>query len=110
MIKLVIVEFNNLLRNLLKEFFKDFEYIQTIFETDNGQELLDKLKVCANLPDIILMDLQLCVLDGRLVILKVHEEYPSIKIIVISLHHHQKLVSELLKYGVKGLLQVMLIQ
>lgn len=102
MIKLIIVDDNDLLRNSLKEFFKKFDNIQLLFDACNGQHLLSYLHTCKNLPDIILMDLQMPVLDGRLASIKVHEDYPSIKIVIISLYHHEHLVFELLKNGVKG--------
>jgi DNA-binding NarL/FixJ family response regulator len=66
---------------LRKAFEKNFQ--PTFFhEVDNGRELIESVK--KKRPDIAIVDLEMPELNGYDSILRLHTEYPSIKIVVFS--------------------------
>jgi len=107
MISLTLVDDNVFFRQVLKTHLSVCSDVQMMFDSANGQDLLNELADCAPsaLPDIILLDLNMPVLDGRKTAKIIREKYPFIKIVMISLHFNKHVVSELLKCGVRGFIK-----
>jgi len=75
---------------------------QIIHEAGNGQEMIEAVE--RQMPDIILMDLQMPVLDGIKATQQLIAKYPSIKIIVVSMHDEERFVSHMIELGASGYL------
>jgi two-component system, NarL family, invasion response regulator UvrY len=76
--------------------------IEVVADADNGKELIDAIE--GNLPDIILMDINMPVMDGPVaaeLILKRHE---SVKIIALSVFDDDVNVIRMLRAGARGYL------
>ncbi len=56
--------------------------IEVIMEADNGESLLAKMEHA--LPDIVIMDFKMPVMDGMKATRLIKQQYPHIKVIVIS--------------------------
>ncbi len=74
-----------------------------IFEADNGIDLQKKL-TSNNEPDIILMDVNMPQMDGFASVQWLNENFPHIKILVISMIEKEESIVRMLKLGVKGYL------
>lgn len=75
--------------------------IQTIGTASNGEELLTKLP--AAIPDILLLDLNMPVMNGLEVIPILKENYPRLRILIVSNYSDAKFVRECLQvYSVEG--------
>ena len=77
----------------------DFELV---LEAANGQEFIDKIP--RRMPDVVLLDLQMPVLDGTATVDYLREAYPLIKIVVLTMHDEDRMVLHLLEKGVSGYL------
>ncbi len=104
MITIALVDDNNLFRNALAYYLKREDRIQVLFDVCNGQELLTELKTLRMLPKIILMDINMPVMDGKAATRIINSLYPSIKIIALSVFHHDHLINNMLSLGVHGYL------
>lgn len=78
------------------------EDIEVVGSAKSLQETYDKLTRVT--PDILITDYNLPDGDGLSLIRKVKRKYPSIKVIVLSMHDEAHLVQEVLKEGVFGYL------
>jgi len=78
------------------------ENLEIIFEADNGQELLEKMN--AELPDLIIMDYKMPVMDGMAATRMIKEKHPSVKVLVISMFHDEKFINHLMDNGADGYL------
>ena len=81
MIKILIADDQDLIRESLKivlDLNKDMEVIGT---AENGRTVLEL--VAKNLPDVILMDVRMPEMDGVLCTKAVKEKYPAVKIIIL---------------------------
>ncbi|MFD2285092.1 response regulator [Pedobacter petrophilus] len=69
----------------------------------NGKEILHLLN--HHLPDILIIDLNMPVLDGETACEKIRQLFPSVKIMVLSMYHTSKLATKLEEIGVKAFIQ-----
>jgi DNA-binding NarL/FixJ family response regulator len=74
--------------------------------SNNGVEALDKLSGMSEeqLPDVMLVDLNMPQMGGIELIKIVHEKYPKIKIIVLTTFYDEKNISQALAGGATGYL------
>ncbi|MBF8962647.1 response regulator transcription factor [Pontibacter sp. FD36] len=99
---LAIADDHTLFRKGVIEILKNFEEITVISDAANGVELLEKIE--ANLPDIIMLDLEMPDMDGIAVARYVLSKYPKVKILIVSMYGEEELVRKLLEEGVHGYL------
>jgi two-component system, NarL family, response regulator DegU len=68
---------------------------KVVLIASNGKELLQKLT--NNLPDIVLLDIEMPVLDGREAMRLLKKKYPKLKVIIVTSHYHQAYMLEFIK-------------
>lgn len=73
------------------------------FEADNGTGLQQKISK-KNEPDIILMDINIPYMDGFASVQWLNENFPLVKVLVISMIEKEESVVRMLKLDVKGYL------
>jgi DNA-binding NarL/FixJ family response regulator len=73
------------------------ENIEVVTEADNGAELLKAIET--NLPDVVIMDYKMPVMDGMEATKRIKELYPHIKVLVISMYEDPKFIQHLLSNG-----------
>ena len=76
---------------------------EILFEADNGIDLQNKLDA-KNLPDIILVDVNMPGMDGFATMQWLSKTYPQIKVLVVSMIEKEETVVRMLKLGAKGYL------
>lgn len=101
-IQLGIVEDHSIVRAGLVSMLKEYERIKILFDVSNGLELLDKLKT--NKPDIILLDIEMPRMDGRVALEKIKKNYPKLKVIIITAFSEHAHIVEFIKMGVNSFL------
>ncbi|OWK71503.1 response regulator transcription factor [Pedobacter sp. AJM] len=69
----------------------------------NGKEMLHLLN--HHLPDILIIDLNMPVMDGETASEKIRQLFPAVKIMVLSMYHTTKLATKLEEIGVKAFVQ-----
>jgi two-component system, NarL family, invasion response regulator UvrY len=74
-----------------------------LFEADNGIDLQKKLNP-NNLPDIILMDVNMPGMDGFAAVEWLNKHFPAIRVLVVSMIEKEESIVRMLKLGVKGYL------
>lgn len=101
--KVVLVDDHKLFREGMLELVNGFKGYEVIWEAAHGKELLEKLAT-EGLPDIILLDISMPVMDGFETVRWLGKQYPGIKILVLSMIKDDESVLRLLKSGVNGYL------
>ena len=84
MIKVLIADDQELIRESLKIVLNTHEDLQVIDTVEDGFGVLDSLK--RNIPDVILMDIRMPRMDGVYCTKMVKEAYPDVKIIILSIN------------------------
>jgi len=72
-----------------------------LFEADNGSELLQKLDN-KNLPDVVLMDINMPEMDGFQTTQWLKQNHPDVKVLALSMYDNETSIIRMLKCGAKG--------
>ena len=101
-IKLALCDDHTLFRVGMTSILSQIHDFELVLEAGNGQELIDRIP--RKMPDVLLLDLQMPVMDGTATADYLRENYPLIKIIVLTMHDEDRMVLHLLEKGVSGYL------
>jgi DNA-binding NarL/FixJ family response regulator len=104
--KLAIVDDHNLFRKGLIKLINlgDKENKYTIlFEAENGNDLQQKLNI-KELPDIILLDIDMPGMDGYQSVEWLKKHYPDINILVVSMFESEETILRMIQLKVNGYL------
>ncbi|MEO6933573.1 MAG: response regulator transcription factor [Chitinophagaceae bacterium] len=102
LIKVAIADDHALFRAGVKTALSQKIDIELIAEADNGLELLKLLQ--DKEPDVVLLDIQMPVMDGVTALPEIRKLYPSVKIIVLSMHNEHSMISRLMEIGANAYL------
>jgi DNA-binding NarL/FixJ family response regulator len=103
-INIVITDDHKLFRKGIIALLSDFDFIGEINEASNGAELLELLSGMKTLPDVILLDLRMPVMDGVEAQQKIRIRYPDIRIIILTMEDDEQYILHLITEGVNGYL------
>ncbi len=103
-IKVVIADDHKLFRKGMRALLGDFGFVIVTGEAENGIELLELLRVTDVLPDIILLDLRMPLMDGVEAYKEIKKLYPSVKVIVLTMEDDEQYILHLIGEGVNGYL------
>lgn len=101
-IKVALVEDHQLVRDGIRSLLESADNIEVIAEACSARTMIDKLKTIQ--PDILLVDISLPEISGIDLTRIITSEYPSIKVIMLSMHTGQEFIFNSLKNGAKGYL------
>lgn len=101
-IKIAIVDDHALFRNGLRILLNANPNMQVINEASNGKEFLENLS--KNLPDIVLMDINMPVMGGVDATEIAIERFPDLKIIALSMFGEEDYYYKMINVGAKGFL------
>ena len=103
-INIVVTDDHKLFRKGICALLSDFDFINDIDEAGNGAELIDLIKQKTEIPDAVLLDINMPVLDGLEATRHLKARYADLRIIIISMEEDVQLVSHLVDEGVDGYL------
>lgn len=98
--KIVLVDDHVLLRNGLASLVGNLGY-EVLYECSNGRQFIDKLKK-DNLPELVLMDINMPEMDGYETMLWLKRNFPLINVIALSMYDDENAIIRMIKNGAKG--------
>lgn len=101
-IQIVIADDHPIYRNGIAALLNRMEDYDLVGEAANGVELLEVVK--DRQPDVVITDIRMPEMDGIEVTRNILQHYPDIRILALSMHEEEKLISEMLKAGAMGYL------
>ena len=99
-IRIIIADDHDVLRESWKFFLERDDRFVVVALCRNGREAIEQVK--ALMPDIILMDINMGVMNGFEATQKIIEIIPTAKIIGVSVHSHPGYAAKMLELGAKG--------
>lgn len=103
-INVALVDDQVLFREGIASLIKNETGFSLVAESENGHDFLSKLKTMNELPDILLMDMEMPGMDGMQLNDELRKKFPSIKVIVLSVHASERLMARMIHAGACGYL------
>jgi two-component system, NarL family, response regulator DegU len=101
-LKVYIADDHTLFRKAMVNLLRSFERVTDVKDAENGKELLTLIKY--ELPDVVIVDLQMPVMDGTETSTIVLQKYPDVKIIILTMHDSNKFILHMMDLGVHAFL------
>ncbi|MBS1948482.1 MAG: response regulator transcription factor [Bacteroidetes bacterium] len=101
-IKVAIADDHTLFRAGVKIALSIKKDVELVAEADNGMQLLNLLKHVE--PDVILLDITMPIMDGIQTLPEIRKLYPQVKVIILSMHNDQSMISKLMEIGANSYL------
>lgn len=100
MIRVFLVDDHTLVRSGIRAVLSDEPSLEVVGEASNGQELLDQL---ADTPaDVVLLDMNMPILNGVETAARLHEDFPDVRVLVLSMLGDEHNIGRALDAGAHG--------
>ena len=101
-IQVGLVDDHTLFREGIKSLLATMPSLTLMFDVMNDEELFSKLS--ERLPNVILLDLELEETDGIEITKRLKKEYPEVKIVILTMHKEERMISYLMEIGASAYL------
>ena len=102
MTSIAIADDHTLFRQSFAAYIRETCKFDVYITAADGKDLLQKMKLIRSLPQIIISDIKMPVMDGRALTMEITKLYPEIKLIGLSSIQHTDTITDLLICGAKG--------
>lgn len=99
---LAIVDDHLLFGSSLEKLINTFDDFSVVFKARNGKELQKELSNQGVLPDIILLDYNMPVMNGFETVKWLSINHPEIKVLALSVEDNEKIILKMIREGAKG--------
>ena len=82
---IVIVDDHILIAKALEGIIGNFSEFEVIYVSENGKDLIQKFEEGNTIPDIILLDISMPIMDGFETAARLSKNHPDIKIMALSM-------------------------
>ncbi len=103
-IKIIIVDDHLLFSQSLSFLIGTFKEFEVIGNYMNGKEFISALQNNIEIPDIVLLDVNMPIMDGIETMKKTKELYPDLKVLALSVNNDEETIMKMLTSGAKGYL------
>src|SRR5215207_8070797 len=104
LIKVALVDDHVLLRTALASLIANFESCKSVMQVSNGKQLATEIDK-GNLPDVILLDLNMPEMNGFETAVWLRDNHPTINVLMLTMYDSELSLIRLLQAGVKGFLK-----
>lgn len=101
MIKIMLAEDHNVVRNGIRSLLEKEADIQVVAEATNGKEALLLLKDGLK-PDVLIADINMPEMSGMEMVAQATQLYPGLKVIMLSMLDNEKYIMQAFKAGATG--------
>ena len=101
-IRVGIVDDHAMIRKGLAALIDDCEDMEVIFEAENGEQALERLNF--EQPHVVMLDLDMPVMDGKTTLPLIKEQFPDVKVIILSMHDEDSMIVLTMELGANGYL------
>jgi two-component system, NarL family, nitrate/nitrite response regulator NarL len=99
-IRVILADDHPVVRKGLSSCLAQFEHIVIVAEATDGQDALRKARQLV--PDLVLMDIDMPLLNGLTAADMLRKEHPEVKVLILSMHNDSDFVMRILQSGARG--------
>ncbi|HEX5167648.1 MAG TPA: response regulator transcription factor [Cyclobacteriaceae bacterium] len=101
-LRIYLADDHTMFRRSVSRVLKEFNYAYVIKEANNGKELLSLFDI--EIPDVVILDLEMPVLNGFKTCDFIAREFPEVKIIVLSMYDSEDDIGRVMALGAHAFL------
>jgi len=101
-IRVLVVDDHPVVREGTRSLLSSYKDIEVVGESENGFGALECIKELH--PDVVLLDLKLPGVNGIAIARRIRQEYPDVKVLILTIYDDEEHLYEALKAGVHGYL------
>ncbi|MCE6981000.1 DNA-binding response regulator [Pseudomonas frederiksbergensis] len=99
-IRVALVDDHSLVRDGIKSLLAVMAQLEVVGEAENGADAIEMVGRCQ--PDLLLVDISLKDINGLELTRLLRSQYPSLKVLVLSMYDNYEYVSESVRSGASG--------
>lgn len=100
----VIADDHVLIAKALASIISDFTGYEVLYEVEHGQALIERFRQPRNIPDIVLLDISMPVMDGFETAKWLKQHHPAVLILALSMQDDELTLIRMIKAGAHGYL------
>ncbi len=100
--RVLLAEDHTLVRAGIRALLQNLAGIEVVAEASDGREALRLIKTYQ--PDVVLMDIAMAGLNGLEATARVTKEFPTVRVVILSMHSTEEYVAQALRAGAAGYL------
>ena len=101
---IAIVDDHILIAKAITGIIENFKQFDVLYECENGQVLVEKLKLKKNIPDVVLLDISMPIMDGFATAEWLRDNHPQVLVMALSMQDDEQSLIKMVKAGAKGYL------
>jgi DNA-binding NarL/FixJ family response regulator len=101
-LKVYLAEDHNVVRKGMQRLLSSFDQVDIVKDASNGRELLTLIE--EDNPDAVILDVEMPVMGGVEAAKIIANKYPSVKMLVLTMHNEAVFINKLMDIGVHGFL------
>jgi DNA-binding NarL/FixJ family response regulator len=101
---IAIIDDHILIAKALTGIIENFKQFDVLYECENGKVLQEKLAIIKNIPDIVLLDISMPMMDGFETAKWLKENHPQVLIMALSMQDDEQSLIKMIKNGANGYL------
>lgn len=99
-IRVLLVDDHPLVLDGIRARLENVDGIEVVGEANNGLEALDRARDLN--PAVVLMDVSMPVMNGLEATLKFQQDFPAVKVLILSMHDNKEYILQLMQSGASG--------
>ncbi len=100
----VIVEDHTLLAQAIAGVVNGFENFEVSYLCKNGIEVTEKFNLINNLPDLVLMDVNMPIMNGIETTKWINDNHPQVHVLALTVEENETTILKMIRSGAKGYL------
>ncbi|MVN93152.1 response regulator transcription factor [Mucilaginibacter aquatilis] len=98
-VRVAIADDHKIFGQSLGMLIQSVDEFELLFVAENGLDFLEKLKAAPHLPDVALLDIDMPFMNGIELNRQLHKSKPELKIIMLSVHLEEELITQVIDDG-----------
>ena len=99
---IVVVDDHTLLSQAIAGVVSNFENFDVLYTCKNGAELIEKFKIQKNIPNIVLMDVNMPIMNGFETTEYLKNNHAEVNVIALSVEEDENTILKMLRAGARG--------